>query len=98
MTAADFRLKWLRADAHAKALEFTRALAAYYKALREAAPPEEREAAAASARREGESYVASLDELIAHLQNLKPKGREADELERALLSKGLALREIDLTR
>lgn len=88
----------LRAEVYAAASEFNRALGDFYDAVRRQASPEEVGQFAADARRKGEGYVATLDELMAHLEVLEPDETRAEEMARARQFRELAVREMDLTR
>jgi hypothetical protein len=94
----DIKRMRLRAEVFAAASEFNRALGAYYDAVRRQASPGEAGHLAADARRKGEGYVATLDELIAHIEGSEPDDLRADEMSRLRQFKELAAREIDLTR
>jgi len=97
MEADNTRMR-LRAEVFAAASEFNLALGAFYDAARRQASPEEAGQLAADARRKGEGYVATLDELIARLESSEPDDLRADEMGRLRQFKELAAREMDLTR
>jgi hypothetical protein len=95
---ADMKRMRLRAEVFAAASEFNRALGDYYDAVRRQASAEEVGRFAADARRKGEGFVATLDELIAHLEGSEPDDLRADEMGRLRQFRELAAREMDLTR
>lgn len=98
MTDVDLRLLQLRADVYSEAAEFNRALGDYFTSLRRGDAPEEKKRMADAVRRRGESYLAALDALVAHLHSLPPGELDAGELERTFQFKELAVREMDLAR